>query len=83
VAQVADGEIATWEEFQVGWGTSHDAGTEGSHHATIARFLRDNEIEAVAVDHMGEGMVRMLTTMGIRIVFGQGGDARSAALHVG
>jgi len=39
VASVVDGEIADWQEFTVGWGTLHDEGTEGAHHARVARFL--------------------------------------------
>ena len=79
VAEVSDGAITSWQQHQVGWGSQHDQGTEGSHHARIARFLRDNQIEAIAVNHVGDGMVRMLGTMGIRIVGGLGGDARAAA----
>ncbi len=80
VAEVAAGEIRDWQEFDVGWGTLHDEGTEGSHHARIARFLRDHQVEAVAVRHVGPGMERMLGSMAIRIVPTAGGDARSAAL---
>ena len=83
VAEVTGGEITSWQEHEVGWGSLHDQGTEGSHHARIARFLRDNQIEAVAVSHVGAGMERMLGTMGIRIVFGLGGDARAAARAAG
>jgi predicted Fe-Mo cluster-binding NifX family protein len=78
VAEVDGGAIASWVEHEVGWGASHDSGTEGSHHARVATFLRHNGIEAVAVDHMGEGMVRMLTTMGIRIAPVPASDAGSA-----
>jgi predicted Fe-Mo cluster-binding NifX family protein len=78
VGDVQDGAITEWTEHEVGWGASHDAGTEGSHHANVARFLRDQGVQAVAVDHMGAGMVRMLTTMEIRIETGQSGDAREA-----
>ena len=79
VADVTDGEIHDWQEFTVGWGTLHDQGTEGAHHARVARFLRDNQVQAVAVQHVGPGMERMLASMSIRLVSGLGGDARSAA----
>ena len=79
VAEVSGGAITSWQEHQVGWGSLHDQGTEGSHHARIARFLRDNQIETIAVNHVGAGMERMLGTMGIRIAGGLGGDARAAA----
>jgi hypothetical protein len=48
VADVADGEIRDWQEFAVAWGTLHDQGTEGAHHARVARFLRDNQVQAIA-----------------------------------
>ena len=83
VAEVADGEVRDWEEFTVAWGTLHDQGTEGAHHARVARFLRDNAIQAVGVHHVGPGMQRMLDSMAIRVVTDLGGDARSAALAAG
>jgi predicted Fe-Mo cluster-binding NifX family protein len=83
VAEVADGEIRDWQEFTVAWGTLHDQGTEGAHHARVARFLRDNGVQAIAVDHVGPGMQRMLASMAIRVVTGLGGDARSAARAAG
>ena len=83
VVEVADGEIRDWQEFTVGWGTLHDQGPEGAHHARVARFLRDNGVQAIAVDHVGPGMQRMLGSMAIRVVTGLGGDARSAACAAG
>ncbi len=79
VADVAGGAIRGWREFAVGWGALHDQGSEGAHHARVARFLRDNLVEAVAVHHVGPGMQRMLGSMGIHVVSGLGGDARAAA----
>jgi predicted Fe-Mo cluster-binding NifX family protein len=49
----------------------------------VARFLRDNQVKAIAVHHVGPGMQRMLGSMAIRVVDGLGGDARSAARAVG
>lgn len=80
VADVTGGAITGWEEFGVGWDVLHDEGTEGSHHARVVRFLRDNQVEVVAAPHVGDGMVRMLDTMGIRLVTGASGDARAAAV---
>jgi predicted Fe-Mo cluster-binding NifX family protein len=80
VAEVADGQVSDWQEFAVGWGTLHDQGTEGAHHARIARFLRDNQIQVIAAHHVGPGMERMLSSMAIRLVTGADGDARAAAL---
>src|ERR1039457_4894942 len=83
VADVAGKEIRDWQEFTVAWGTLHDQGTEGAHHARVARFLRDNQVDAVAVCHVGSGMQRMLGSMAIRVVTGPGGDAHSAARAAG
>lgn len=52
VASVVDGQIAGRQEFTVGWGTLHDVGTEGAHHARVAHFLRDNQVQASAVRHV-------------------------------
>jgi predicted Fe-Mo cluster-binding NifX family protein len=83
VADVADGAIREWAEFDVGWDTLHDEGTEGAHHARIARFLREQDIAAIAVQHVGPGMQRMLATMGIRIAASGTDDARQALLDAG
>ena len=83
VADVAAGEIHEWQEFTVAWGTLHDQGTEGAHHARVARFLLDNQVKAIAVHHVGPGMQRMLGSMAIRVVDGLGGDARGAARAAG
>jgi predicted Fe-Mo cluster-binding NifX family protein len=78
LATVNNGQIAEWREIEVGWEASHGQGTEGAHHARIARFLREHQVEVVVANHMGAGMTRMLTTMGIPTMFGAQGDAREA-----
>lgn len=83
VADVTDGEIHGWQEFTVSWGTLHDAGTEGAHHARVARFLRDNQVQVIAAHHVGPGMQRMLDSMAIPVVTTPGGDARSAVRAAG
>ena len=74
------GQIIDWQELDVGWDSLHDEGTEGAHHARVARFLIDHHVDVVVAEHMGPGMTRMLTTMGIRISLGAFGDARAAVL---
>ena len=76
------GQIRGWQEFAVSWGAFRDQGTEGAHHARIARFLRDNQVQAVAAQRVGPGMERMLGSMAIWVVTGVSGDARKAALTV-
>ena len=80
VAAVSDGIIRDWREFEVGWSTEHDASTEGAHHARIATFLLDNKITAVAVQHLGPGMQRMLDTMNITVLADRSGPARDAVI---
>lgn len=78
VAEVIDGEIVSWQEIEVSWNRLHDEGTAGSHHARIAKFLREQNVEAVVAHHIGDGMVRMLDTMKLPVHLGATGDARTA-----
>ena len=79
VADVADGAVASWQEFDVGWDRLHDVGTEGGHHARIATFLRDHGVEVVVAGHMGGEMANMLQRMGLTVILGAAGDAKRAA----
>jgi predicted Fe-Mo cluster-binding NifX family protein len=81
VADVAGGQIASWQEVTVGWDRLHDEGSEGAHHARIARFLREQQVEVFVAQHAGAGMQRMLATMGVRAVLGAHGDAREAVVR--
>jgi predicted Fe-Mo cluster-binding NifX family protein len=81
VATVSQDGVRAWVEFDVGWGSLHDAGTEGSHHARIARFLLEHKVEAVAAHHMGPGMEHMLGKMGLTVRLGETGDAKEAAVR--
>lgn len=78
LADVADGSISSWRVVEVGWDESHDGGSPGSHHARVVRFLRDESVAAVVVDHVGEGMQRMLATMGIPVLRATAGAARES-----
>ena len=80
LADVVDGEIVSLKEVDVSWSTLHDEGTPGSHHARVVTFLRDEQVEAVVVNHMGDGMARSLATMGLPVHVGASGDARAAVL---
>lgn len=80
VIHLERGEIVAATDHAVGWDVLHDAGTEGAHHARIARFLRDQGVDVVVAGHMGEPMVRMLEGMAIRVRLGANGDARAAAI---
>lgn len=80
IAEVTGSEISNWQEFDVAWGTPHDVGTEGSHHARVARFLQDHVVEAVVANHMGPGMMHMLERMGLEVRLGAMGGARESAM---
>jgi predicted Fe-Mo cluster-binding NifX family protein len=80
VVDVTERGLDAWQEFEVGWNRLHDSGTEGSHHARIARFLLDNRVEAVVAHHMGPPMAHMLDKMGLKVRLGAMGDARDAAI---
>jgi predicted Fe-Mo cluster-binding NifX family protein len=83
LADVVDGEVVSWREIEVSWSRLHDEGTPGSHHARVVGFLRENSVGAVVAHHMGDGMVRMLDTMGLPTHLGAAGDARLAVQAVG
>ena len=78
VANLVDGELVTWREVEVSWSRLHDEGTPGSHHARVVRFLREEQVEAVVAGHIGDGMIRMLDTMGLPVHLGAIGNAREA-----
>lgn len=80
VARVEGGEILSWDEYQVDWSERHDEGSGARHHARIARFLLDHKVQVVVAHHVGDGMVRQLTVMRIRLLLGAEGDARTAVL---
>jgi len=78
VARLEGGAIAAWDEHDVAWDVLHDVGTEGGHHARVARFLIDHGVQVVVAGHMGPPMVQMLGNMRIIARQGATGDARAA-----
>lgn len=80
VAEVQAGKIVRWDEIDVGWDRLHDEGTEGSHHARIARFLMEHNVSQVISGHMGPGMQQMLARMSVTVRLGVEGDARQVVL---
>lgn len=80
IAEVGGGTLGRWEEFQVRWDELHDTGTEGGHHARVARFMREHQVAMVVARHMGPDMHHMLERLGIDVRLGAAGDARDAVL---
>jgi predicted Fe-Mo cluster-binding NifX family protein len=81
IVEVQDGQLVRWEEHEVGWDTLHDEGTEGGHHARVARFLQEQHVEVVVAGHMGPPMAQMLERMGLEVHPGAVGDAGRAVLY--
>jgi predicted Fe-Mo cluster-binding NifX family protein len=81
VAVVDDGQVSSWEEYDVGWDQLHDQGTEGAHHARIVKFLREHDVDVVVAAGIGPGMQRTLGSMGVRAVSGVTGDAGEAVVR--
>lgn len=80
VANIINGAIDSWQEIEVSWDRLHDEGTSAQHHARISRFLRQNHVERVVANHVGDGMARMLGTMKLPMTLEATGDARIAVL---
>jgi predicted Fe-Mo cluster-binding NifX family protein len=78
VADVVNGDIDTWQVVEVSWSRLHDEGTPGSHHARVATFLREHQVEAVVANHIGPGMVKMLDAMDLPVHLGAAGNAKAA-----
>jgi predicted Fe-Mo cluster-binding NifX family protein len=79
VATLTDDGLEDWQEIDVGWDELHDSASEGSHHARIARFLRERQVDTVVARHMGAAMAHMLEKMALTVQLGATGDARAAA----
>lgn len=71
---VAQAEGDGWQvsHVDVRWDLQHDQVADGLHHAQIARFLRDQGVNVVVTGHMGDGMLRMLDSMKIKVFSGEG-----------
>jgi predicted Fe-Mo cluster-binding NifX family protein len=80
VVTVADDRPVEWVEHDVAWDRLHDEGTEGAHHARVARFLREQRVDVVVAAHMGPPMQNMIGKLGIRSLLGGRGDATAAVL---
>jgi predicted Fe-Mo cluster-binding NifX family protein len=80
VAEVVSGTVRRWDEYDVGWDRLHDEGSEGGHHARVARFVQEHRASIVVAHHMGDPMLEMLGGMDIDVRLGFSGDARSAVL---
>lgn len=83
VARVDDGDIVDWAAHEVGWDALHDEGEHGTHHARIARFVREHQVDHVIARHMGANMQNMLGKLGITISQPVVENARTAVVALG
>ena len=81
IAELQDGEISAWQLHEVGWDISHDAGTHGSHHARIVRFLKEHGVQRVVFAHAGQPMLHTMTKMGLELVQVGSMEARQAVIQ--
>lgn len=81
VARTEDERIESWDVYDVRWDVLHDEGSEGGHHARIARFLSDHGVQLVVAGHMGPPMIQMLGRMAIGVRLGDAGDPRAAVIE--
>ncbi|MDI3297977.1 MAG: NifB/NifX family molybdenum-iron cluster-binding protein [Bacillota bacterium] len=79
VATLEEGKVRDWQVLDVDWGSSHDLVPRGEHHRRVFQTLREQGVDLVLAGEMGEGMVRSLSGVGVEVVLGVAGDARSAA----
>lgn len=69
---VTDGTVTAQQLVDTHWDVLHDQAGEGSHHARIVTFLRDNAVEGVMAAHAGPPMVNTISKMGLPFLTGQG-----------
>lgn len=77
LAQVEKDQLIGWSDIEVNWDVLHDeAPSEGSHHARVVRFLQDNNVEAVILNHAGAPMMNTMQKMGLVIATDAEGNAK-------
>ncbi|MGO1713855.1 NifB/NifX family molybdenum-iron cluster-binding protein [Ancrocorticia populi] len=81
ITDIEDGVVQSWDEHEVGWDVLHDEGAHGSHHARIVKFLRENNVDAVIINHCGAPMLNTMQKMGLIIALDAEGPARDVALN--
>lgn len=80
VAEVIDGKITSWVIHDTDWQRHHAQSPHGTHHGRIVRFLIDNSVEAVVIDHAGVPMINTMQKMGLTVVLDAVGPAKEAVV---
>lgn len=76
IAEVQDNQIVEWDEHEVGWDVLHDSSTEGSHHARIVTFLKENAVDSVIINRCGAPMLNTMAKMNLVIATDAEGNAK-------
>lgn len=71
-ATVQDGTVVDWQETEVKWDESHEQEVEGSHHASIAKYLLSQKVSELVAAGAGPEMRRMIKRMGLRLILASG-----------
>ena len=72
LATRSHGTEIDWEETEVKWDEAHAQENEGSHHAAIARFLRDRQVRELWARGAGPDMRRMLERLHVNLHLAEG-----------
>jgi len=81
VANVENGQIESWQTYDVRWDLTHDLPSgHGAQHTRITGFMTEHDVDAVVAGHVGPPMVAVLSQMRIGVLQEAEGDARQAVL---
>ena len=80
--RIHDGVVTDWAEHVVDWDTTYGVDVLGVHHPGIIRFVQQHQVTAVVANDVCESMQGVLRSMGLDVLVGNTGNARSAVTAV-
>ncbi len=72
LTSIENGVVGPWDVIEVKWGEAHELENEGSHHARVAKFVRDRGANEIVASGAGPDMRRMLERLGVRLTLASG-----------
>ncbi|MCL5101992.1 MAG: hypothetical protein M1544_01380 [Candidatus Marsarchaeota archaeon] len=72
IIKESNGKVESIEEIDVKWGESHEREQEGLHHASIAKFIKEHNVNEVVAAGAGPNMQGMLGRLKVVLRFGSG-----------
>ncbi|MGC8652181.1 MAG: NifB/NifX family molybdenum-iron cluster-binding protein [Candidatus Micrarchaeia archaeon] len=72
IAHVKDNRIDKIDEIDVRWDEAHETEQEGLHHATVAKFIKEHNVNEIIASGVGPDMKRMLERLGIKVRIANG-----------